>query len=187
MLAINAANSAVRGATCSTATDSCAACAPSPTAPRPSSVGTPSAAVKLPSESSGQLPRPFVESHRARPALHRRTIQTTRHFQGTLRIGAPQPVKQLVHLRRVAGLRHPHIHFRPRLPRNHIRPRPAADHPWIHRPPHPRVREARNLLQQPRQLQDCRVTTRKVHSAMRRHARHFQPVIADPLARRLAR
>src|SRR5258708_291598 len=42
-----AARSAVRGTRCSTTTDSWAACAPSPTAPSPSSVGTPSADVDV--------------------------------------------------------------------------------------------------------------------------------------------
>src|ERR1035441_1201808 len=48
--ASNAASSAVLGARCSTTIDSCGACAPSPTAPKPSRVGTPNAAVKFPSE-----------------------------------------------------------------------------------------------------------------------------------------
>ena len=44
------ASKAVRGARCSSRTDSCAACAPSPTAPMPSRVGMPRAEVKLPSD-----------------------------------------------------------------------------------------------------------------------------------------
>src|ERR1039458_906962 len=48
--AINPASSAVLGARCSTRIDSWRASAPSPTAPLPSRVGMPSAAVKLPSE-----------------------------------------------------------------------------------------------------------------------------------------
>src|SRR5437660_11893427 len=56
-------------------TDSWAACAPSPTAPRPSSVGTPRAAVKLPSEAppvllssstQGRPPAPFMPAARVR-------------------------------------------------------------------------------------------------------------------------
>ena len=57
------ASSAVRGARCSMRTDSWGACAPSPTAPMPSSVGMPSAAVKLPSD-----PPPVDASSSAKPS-----------------------------------------------------------------------------------------------------------------------
>ena len=72
------ASSAVRGARCSTITDSCRACAPSPTAPMPSSVGMPSAAVKFPSDAPpvaassstkpvrGPAPAPYGRAGRSR-------------------------------------------------------------------------------------------------------------------------
>jgi hypothetical protein len=91
----NIASSAVRSAIRSSRMLSFTACAPSPTPPSPSSVGTPSAAVKLPSEpppvadSSSFTPNswrsraPFLKQlANGRRSLHRRAIQSAVHVNG---------------------------------------------------------------------------------------------------------
>ena len=135
---------AVLGTRCSTTTDSCAACAPSPTAPNPSSVGTPSAAVKLPSEpppvaaSSSVKPSSaasslacLVERDRPAPAFHRRTVQPARDFELALRIRERRPAKQLRPWPHRSPW-HAHVHIGVRMFRDDVRPRAAGDHAWIH-------------------------------------------------------
>ena len=87
-----AASSAVLGASSFSTIDSCTACAPSPTAPIPSSVGTPSADVKFPSDpppvAASCRPKPIVPArvaarrnkrHRSSRPLHRGPVQSALH------------------------------------------------------------------------------------------------------------
>src|SRR6201999_1217622 len=87
---------------------------------------------------------------------------------------------------------HPHIHLRPSLRRHHIRLRPPANHPHIHRHrprkiplQRLRIRPPAHLLNQPRQLEHRRPSPRKIHTGMRRHTAHRQLPLPRPLAARL--
>ncbi len=112
--ASNIASSAVRSAIRSIRMLSFTACAPSPTPPKPSSVGIPSAAVKFPSDpppvddssrsTPSSLAQPRADSNSFRiPAtpLHRRTIQAAFHLNRAALVERPQAVELLIQRRGV--------------------------------------------------------------------------------------
>ena len=119
-------------------------CAPPPTAPRPSSVGTPRAAVKFPSDPpDGHLAQGRFNSpikHRARRrswptrrgAPERRTVHSAQHLQ--LRAGQyrPQAAKLSVKTRGVRYARVANVHMGACMRRNDVRNCPARNYGGLH-------------------------------------------------------
>ena len=127
-------------------TDSCAACAPSPTAPIPSSVGTPRAAVKLPSEpppvaASSRVEaefsrygaRFFEQGNRSGFALHRRTIDAAGDGELAVRIGDLEAAKEVFDIGCVAGFGDADVDLGVGLRSDDVGPRSAGDHTTIYR------------------------------------------------------
>ncbi len=109
---ISPASSRVRGSSSATTTCSWSACAPPPTAPRPSRVGTPSPAVKLPSlppptsaDVSGGIPRSAATACARREERGRGRCAPA--AAGSARRGPREPSP--AHGTSMRGCRHPHV------------------------------------------------------------------------------
>jgi predicted component of type VI protein secretion system len=116
------------------------ACAPSPTPPRPSRVGMPSPAVKLPSEPPPTAASPsFHPNSRAMSAglrvqrgysggaLHGRTIDSSADFDFAFAIEGTKAAHLLIDSGRIFHARDAYVDLRGRFGRNHVGARSAAD------------------------------------------------------------
>ena len=179
---------------------SCGACAPSPTAPRPSSVGTPSAAVKLPSE-----PPPVSDSSSSTPSsarqlLRRRgtacTIPAVRSMGGRFSPPETSIEQRLSKGRRLRNLRSSAAASFSRTTRISTSARASAATTLVRVPPANHARIHRDAALQIRETRRCASICRasssigaragcEVHARVRRLAPHHHGVIAHALARRL--
>ncbi len=140
------ASSAVRGARCSSTTDSWLACAPSPTAPIPSSVGMPRAEVKLPSDAppvdassrsnakfSCQRASLREQLGRAASALHRRPVDSACNGKCAALVCRFERSKPALDPWTVSNLRDTHVHLGEGFGGNHVGLAAAARHAYAYR------------------------------------------------------
>ena len=182
-------------------TCSCAACAPSPIAPSPSSVGTPSAAVKLPSDPPPALPSPSSRPRAAATAdalreqldncggaFHRRPLEPACNGKTRPRPDRLQPAESPT--RTAVGRRsrrRPDVDHRPCLLGHDVGPGAARHEPDVDADPARQVLQPldrRNLFGQ---LVDGAGALAGIEPRVGRHAVHRELELAAPLARGLQR
>ena len=192
-----AASSAVRGARCSTRTDSWRACAPSPTAPMPSSVGMPRAAVKLPSEpppveasssakpsSRGQRLGLAEEADGAAAALHGRTVDAAGDGERAARVVRFESGEFALDARAVGGAGDADVHFGPGMGGNDVGFCAAAGDADADGEAALEIGPAADFLDDAGEFADGVCAFFKVDAGVSGDARDVNAPIADALARR---
>ena len=194
------ASKAVRCTRCFVTTCSCAACAPAPhrahaiergDTQRRGKVSVRSATRRRLFERPPHLLRESFrfakQLGRSGLALHRRAVDSTRHRQLARSVRGAQRTKHALNRSSIAGSCNPHIDLRNTLCGDDIGARSAGDDTGVDRETFAEIRECRDLLYEPRHLQNSRVAALKVHTGVRRDALHTQREVADAFARCLVR
>ena len=173
------------------------ACAPSPTPPRPSSVGIPetrgeiaigAAAYRGFSKLPSQLARDGgglrVQRCHSRSAFHRGTIDSSSDLDFAFAVEGAKAAHLPVDSGGVFYARDANIDLRRGFRRNHVGSRSAAYDSDVDRQALFQIGEAGNFLDLTRQLKNCVHTFLEIESGMRSLAGNFDEVFAHSFARR---
>ena len=192
----NPAISAARGARCCHRMCSWLACAPAPGQPRPSSVGTPIAAVKLPSDppprcwrgnaipTVSAMPRALSYSARMPGVLGvRRTVHAALHHHAAPRRQCRALQQRALHVHAVLDRVHPQIDLASGIRRDHVGPRPAPHRRGVQRDAAIEVHHAVHPHDLPRELHHRRCALLERAAGMRAAAFHAHDEPPDALAR----